>query len=284
MNHLRQLGPWAAGLGFFLLATVPLHAGVVYEIEVKDYEESPPVTESVQAAVEGRYLKLGVASPGQPEEVDSIFNSELREMVLVDHKEKSYMVMNEASMRQLAGQVNSAMSEMQSQMEQMLKDVPAGQRAEIEAMMKRQMPAVQQPAARPRDELKKTGERASKSGYPCVKYEVWNGGRKIREVWVTDWSNIEGGEEAASVFEDMAGFFREMIEAMPGTGQGGSDSDGNIFDIMDKVDGFPVVSAEYGDDGSKLVENTLLSARRQTIDPDAFEPPSGYKRQEMFGP
>jgi len=79
MNHLRQFGPWAAGFGFFLLATVPLHAGVVYEIEVKDYEESPPVTESVQAAVEGRCLK----------------------------------------------------------------DIPAGQRAEIEAMMKRQMPAVQ---------------------------------------------------------------------------------------------------------------------------------------------
>lgn len=104
MNHLRQFGPRAAGLGFFLMATVPLHAGVVYEIEVKDYEKSAPVTESVQAAVEGRYLKLGVASPGQPEQVDSIFNSEFREMTLVDHKEKSYMVMNEASMRQLAGQ------------------------------------------------------------------------------------------------------------------------------------------------------------------------------------
>ena len=25
-----------------------------------------------------------------------------------------------------------------------------------------------------------------------------------------------------------------------------------------------------------------LLAKRQTIDPDAFEPPSGYKRQEMF--
>lgn len=101
---------------------------------------------------------------------------------------------------------------------------------------------------------------------------------------MTDWSNIEGGEEAASVFEDMAGFFREMIEAMPGAVQSVSNSDGNIFDIMDKVDGFPVISTEYGDDGSKVVENTLVSARRQTIDPDAFEPPSGYKRQEMFGP
>ena len=47
--------------------------------------------------------------------------------------------------------------------------------------------------------------------------------------------------------------------------------------------GFPVVTRELGDDDSLEGESILRSARRQTLDPDAFEPPSGYKRREMFG-
>ena len=51
---------------------------------------------------------------------------------------------------------------------------------------------------------------------------------------------------------------------------------------MKELGGFPVVTSEFGEDGSLEGESALRSAKRQTIDPDAFEPPSGYKRQEML--
>jgi hypothetical protein len=151
-------------------------------------------------------------------------------------------------------------------------------------MMKQHMPAAQQPMARPKTELKKTSERAKKNGYPCVKYEVWKCGRKISELWVTDWSNITGGKEVAGVFEDMADFMREMMDAMPQMGGDGSDLNENTFEHMKETGGFPVVTREFASDGSLGSETTLGSARRTSLDPDAFEPPSGYKRQEMFGP
>ena len=117
-----------------------------------------------------------------------------------------------------------------------------------------------------------------------MKYDVFRGGHKIRELWVTDWGNVEGGGDFSDVFEDMAGFFREMMDALSGGLGGGFPGGGgeSFFEYMKELDGFPVVTRDLGDDGSLDRETTLRSAKRQTIDPDAFEPPSGYKRQEMF--
>lgn len=274
---------WILALGIFLLSAAPLSAGVVYEIEVRDHEQSPPTTESIETAVEGRHLKMGMASQGRGPQGDLIWRGDRREMVVVDHEERMYMVMDRASMEAMAGQVNSAMSQMQ----EALKNVPADQRAMVEKMMKQNMPeqAPSQNSARSarRDELKNTGERAKKAGYPCVKYEILSGGRKVRELWVTDWDNIEGGEESVEVYEDMADFFRELMDAMPKFGQDDSGMDDDFFAYLKELGGYPVVDKEFADDGTLESEATLRSARRQDLDPDAFEPPSGYKRQEMFG-
>ena len=58
----------------------------------------------------------------------------------------------------------------------------------------------------------------------------------------------------------------------------------NPYQHMAEIDGFPVVTREFGDDGSLEDESTLRSSQRRTLDPDAFEPPAGYKRRSMFSP
>ncbi len=51
---------------------------------------------------------------------------------------------------------------------------------------------------------------------------------------------------------------------------------------MKELGGFPVVTREFDDyDGSLEGETALRSARRQTLDPDAFEPPKGYRLRSM---
>ncbi len=263
-----------------LLVHAPLYAGVVYEIEVKDHEQSPPKTESIEAAVEGRHLKMGIASQGRGAQGEMIFRGDRREMVVVDHENRTYHLMDEAAIGQLAGQLSQASRMMQ----EALKNVPEDKRAMLEQMMKQNMPQEAMPE-RPRSELKRTGERGDKNGYPCVKYEVMLEGRRIRELWVTDWSNVEGGSDVVGAFEDMSDFFEELMNAIPDFGgRRGSNFGDYTFEHMRELGGFPVVTKEFADDGSLEGETTLRSARRQTLDPDAFEPPSGYKRQEMFSP
>jgi hypothetical protein len=50
---------------------------------------------------------------------------------------------------------------------------------------------------------------------------------------------------------------------------------------MNFENGFPVVTNSFGEDGGPDDESWLKRTRRQRIDPDAFEPPSGYKRMSM---
>ena len=267
---------WISTL-LLLLFPAPLLAGVVYEIEVTDHQQSPPSSESIHTWVEGSDLKMEVAAKSRDGQGEMIFRGESREMVVVDHEKRSYFVMGEEQIRQLAGQVSAAMQ----QMEEALKNMPEEQRAMMEKMMKERMP--QPEAERPQTEIRKTSERADKNGYPCVKYEVLRGGSKIRELWVTDWSNVEGGGEVVDAFEDMSSFFREMLDAMPEMGGRGPAFDDSAFADMKELGGFPVVTRELGADGSLESETVLRGAKRRDLDPEAFEPPSGYKRQEMSG-
>ena len=261
-------------LSVFLL-TIPAAAGVVYEIEVTDHEQSPPNTESIETVVEGRLLKMGISSSDRGGNGEMIYRGDRREMVVVDHDKKTYFVIDEEGMKAIAAQLNEAMS----MMEQALANVPEAQRAMVEEMMKKKMPQVEK-VDRPKTELRNTGEQADHNGYPCVRYEVLRDGRAIRELWVTDWKNVAGGAEVAELFQEMSEFFKEMLDSLPKFAETGGAH--QPFEHLREMNGFPVVTRELGDDGSLENEASLRSAKRQIIDPDAFEPPSGYKRQEML--
>jgi len=280
MKRQRQQMSLAAMLALVWLAAAPLAAGVVYEIEVTDHEQSPPKTQSIETAAEGRNLKMGIASKAEGSQGEMIFRGDRREMVVVDHDSESYTVIDEEAIGQIAGQVNSAMAQMQ----EALKNVPEDRRAMVEQMMKQRMPAENTLQREDASVLENTGERGKQAGYPCVRYVVLRDGHKVRELWVTDWDHIEGGRDVVGAFEEMAAFFGELMEAIPNMGGQGSESlDETIYRYMEELDGFPVVTREFGDDGSLEGESTLRSARRRTLDPAAFEPPSGYKRRSMLG-
>jgi len=259
---------------FALLLSIPATAGVVYEIEVTDHAQSPPKSESMETAVEGRLLKMGVPAGGRGGDGEMIYRGDRREMVWVDHDRKSYFVIDEETMKAFAAQINEAME----MMEQALANVPEAQRPMIEEMMKKKMPQTQK-VERPKTDLQKTGEMAEHNGYPCVRYEVLRDGRAIRELWVTDWENIEGGAEVADLFQEMAEFFKQMLESLPKFAENSADQP---FEHLKDLGGFPVITRELADDGTIERESSLRSARRQKLDPAAFEPPAGYKRQEMF--
>jgi hypothetical protein len=130
-------------------------------------------------------------------------------------------------------------------------------------------------------ELKKTGDSDTVGGYPCVRYEVWRGGIRERELWVTAWKNIEGGSDTAEVFEEMSSFFKEMLDSLPQMGEKGFGDP--TFELLKEMGGMPVVTREFDDDGSLQSEARLKSASRESLDPADFEPPADYKRKDMFG-
>ena len=260
-----------------LAASPAASPGVVFTMEVKDVGSSEPA-QQVTASIEGELLKVQSAAEGggQPNEV--IFRGDRNELVMVDHGSRTYVVMDEAAMKQLVSQLGAAMSQMQ----EMLKTMPPEQRAQMEEMMKGRGMGPGMGAAPEPTELRRTSERAEQSGYPSVKYEILQGGRKVREMWITEWTNVPGAAEARPAFERMAAFAKEMMDALAQTGFGGG-ADLDVYQHMQEANGYPVVAIEFDDNGQPETETRLVSATEQTIQASAFEPPDGYRRQSMGG-
>lgn len=255
-----------------------LAAGVVYEIEVTDHEASPPRVFNTELSVEGSALKMGI-EPSAEGRADGamIWLGERREMVVVNHEEQYYSVLDQETIESLASTLSGAMSQIQ----EALKNVPEDRRAMVEQMMRQRMP--QEAPAAPALEITRTSERETMLGYPCVKYTMATGGLVVRELWVTDWEYLEGSKEVSRVFVDMADFISQMMESV-GQIAGSLPGAGNhtaIMAEMGKLDGFPVVTRELDARGEIKNESVLRAARRQKIDPQAFEPPEGYTLRSM---
>ena len=259
------------------LAFAPAFSAVVFNIKVTSHGETAQAPESIQMFAEGEFIKMGMSAGEVGTEGEVIFSRDRSEMMIVDHSSNGYFVMNEEAVGQIAEQINQAMAQMQ----EMLKDMPAEQREMAEKMMQQQMSGAATQEEQPESELKKTNEKATHSGYPCVKYELWRDGALLHELWVTEWKNIKGGAQIAETFESMALFFNKLMEAIPSMGGSEAlDVDDNLFSQMHQFNGFPVVSRSFVD--GKLNNETMLeSVTEQDMDPDAFEPPEGYALRSM---
>ncbi len=256
-------------------------AGAVFQFESTDHRRPTPQAETSEMSVHGQMMKMDQkSSADQPPKSTMIFRGDRGEggqMLIVDHDRKGYFVMDQQTMSGMADQMNLVMQQMRAQ----LKNMPPERRAMVEKMMKaRGSIEMQAQPPRPPAEVTRTGDSDTVNGYPCVKY-VRRGGQKVRELWVTDWDNVEGGDEATVAMRAMAKFGEELLSAASGSVPFKLPE--SPFAEIDQMDGFPVSTKSF-DNGRLSNETTLRSSRRQTLDPAAFEPPSGYKRQTMGGP
>ncbi len=251
--------------------------GVVYEIETTDYRESPALTDVAELRVEGPHVAMGFSGA---ESGRMVFNGERREMVVINDDDQSYMLIDEEGLQALSSQINSMMAEM----EEMLAQLPAEQRALVERMGAQGMPGMPDMAAAPPEiDVRKSGRSDTKAGFRSEEWEVYEDGELRRRLWVAPWSEIEGADEVREAITGMVDFFDDFLDAMPTMPGSDRPMAENPFRHFDLENGFPVVTHELDERGEIEQESTLRSAERRTLDPADFEPPAGYKRQQMFG-
>lgn len=265
-------------------ACSPLFAGVVFQVETTYHSGSARGPESAQMSVEGVNIKMEISPRGDSSagtvKDEVVFRGDRRQMVVVDHNEKSYMVVDNATVERIGGQVQGMQGQMEAAMKDAMKRLEQldPKEREMEKMLKERMPggaaAIPGGSARSPSEYRKTSERASKQGYPCVRYDVFRDGEKVRELWVTDWDNVQGGVETLNAFKEMKSFYDELMGSFAGMTDGFLDLDpaDNVIESYFKVAGFPVVSRSF--EGGELESETVLeSATERDLDSDAFEPP-----------
>lgn len=289
MNYRTPQLMLALVLGFAVLTT-PLVAGVVFQVETTYHSGSPGV-ESSEMSVEKPNLKMEIqprrnGSSGEDGgKGDAIFRGDRRQMVVVDHRDKVYMVIDEDFVANVAGPAQDQISQAMKQLEEQMEGLDPKQREMMEKMLKGRMPggAPGDAPARPTTEFHKSSETAVHRGYPTVRWDGLRGGEKFVEMWVTDWGNVKGGQDVADTFREMASFYGDLMDSFEDMmgGAGGFFGDGgDPMGAYTKIDGFPVITRSF--EGGELESETVLeSVTERDLDPDAFEPPKGYRLRTM---
>jgi len=251
-------------------------AGVVYEIEVRQAEGEPAISEM---SVEGQLLRMGVNRGGAPSAIELVWRGDRREAVIINHEEQYYSVLDEEALTRLTGQLGQALGGVQ----EMLRNLPESQRGMVEQMMKDKLPneALPQGAL----EVVRTDETQTHNGYPCVKYIINVDGLATRELWVTNWGRIKGGDQLGAVLEGMVEFFSGFLDSLGGMTGGipglGEQLNAGVITEMGELDGFPVVARGFDSAGDVIDEAVLRSVTERDLDPAAFEPPEGYRPRTL---
>lgn len=271
---------FSLGLSVLSACASQLMAGVVYTLNTKEFQDGS-AGGKMKVFIEGDDLRVEMVEGGAREGA-FIFKGKERTMLMIDDKRRQYMVMDEQTIQGLASQMNQAMAEYQK----MLESVPPQQRAMMEQMMKQQMGNMMQQAAPAKESvLTKSGKNKSISGYQTIHYLEKMEGLLENEYWVTNWNNVDGGEEVMDAFKNMAKFQEELFKAFSSGGNNPlagvlqSFSD-NMFKKLNDLEGFPVAVINY-DQGVKSSETILESIDKRSLEAALFSPPKGYKRQNM---
>ena len=267
--------PASAFLLSFVLAT-PSFADSVLEFQTTEFSQGQPVIGTVQISTSGKDTRLEIISVSSAEAGGMIFHGARNEMIILDHAQGIYMVIDQDRMNAMVSQVSQAMSQMQ----EALAAMPPEQRALAEQMMQQRFPA--EPPKQSPNMINDLGSHGEVAGIECRNYEVIRDGRKVRELCVSEWDDIEGGREAAEALKGVAEFFESMRQASSGAGgMDVFDRQQELFGHMNELDGYPVLYRDFSASGALERQTILTAARSETLSPGFFEPPAGYQFQEL---
>ncbi len=263
-------------LTLVFISTTLTHAGVVYEMVNTDYNDGVAgETTSSHIAIDGKKMKMSFPDNGSEKAGEMIYHGDKGQMMMIDHQRRQYFILDQATIEQIKAQIEQAMA--------MLESVPPAQREMMEKMMKGRMPQIDT-SEKKEVEIKKTGERQTINGYSTGKYEALEDGRKIREHWVADWSEIEDSEKALDAFKSMSSFFSEIMDTFSSGPMGSmvqNKFDSNWMGQLEKFDGFPVVTKTFDANGKLQNESALKSATKTDLNESDFQAPKNYKQQKM---
>jgi hypothetical protein len=213
--------------------------------------------------------KLRVEHSGTGSENVMIYKDDA--LHVLNPKDKSFVRMDRASIKQFADQVNPALK----QMEEQLKNMTPEQRAMVEKMMGTQLPQGQAPAT----EVIKTSRKDKIAGLSCTYSEVRRAGVLEQELCLAPPSSLVGGQEMFDVAKKMSALMEEMLASLQSPML--RKSLGEQVEPYAKLDGFPVFSRFY-QGGKPASETTLKSMRSENIAASQFDVPADYKRKEMI--
>lgn len=261
----RRVSTLTASLLLGLASTwaAPAFAGTEMHMSIQDLD-------SKTTAPLRTFTQDGKLRVEEGERVVMIFRD--KALYALDTQERTYHVLDQKTMQQLADQLNPVFKQMQEQLAQL----PPEQRAQMEQLMGGQIPGMGAP---PRVEMRRTARNGEYGGHACRYVEVMENGTLSDEVCVTDAKRLPGADEFMAVAKEMSALMKQFTSAIqiPGLAQVTE----RYSTQFDELGGIPVFTRHYAD-GKPDSETRLESIRSHSLPAALFEIPQGYTRKDML--
>jgi hypothetical protein len=187
-------------------------------------------------------------------------------LIVVDTKQKSYLVLDRAAMQQIAGKVGA----MREQMNAQLAALPPEQRAMVERMMGGGGMA----AAAPEIATVDTGRSETVGERTCRVWDVTMDAEVTQQHCVVPFSGMPGNEDVQAIIERMASLTEELRSALP-------QMDASLSEVAGGMDGYPVLTRYYERGKPSGRERRLKAWREEAVPAEKFEVPAGFKQRDL---
>ena len=207
----------------------------------------------------------------------AIFDLNTGEMIQIDRQGKRYVA---ADPDEYFKFIQDITSKMKSEMEKQLSQLPPDKRAQMEEMMRSQGMSLPGSSTKPKNlELQKPGKDESIAGYKSVKYEVYEDGKLIEEIWT---SNEVLNNEID--IKKMSNYLQKIKDISENAGGMAFNPEGQTVYKEVFESGFPMKTVDHeSEDGIYIEEITKVS--KANLNDSEFVPPNDYKKitlQEMM--
>lgn len=239
--------------------TVVIALPATADTRIEYVDENTGETQTVITIKDGQARMENVDDTGY-----TLFDASAATLTTVDPEERTFTVMDEASMQALSSEVDSAMSQMRAELEKM----PPEQRA----MMKKMMGGMADfGKSMLETSVKRTGNTMNKGGYECEQVFFSVGSVASTELCVVDAGELGMPDEDQATMNTMYAQMKAMAEKMASTF--GVD----MAPDMEALGGIPVYTRGDDEDFGEVIKDITHDG----IDAALFTIPDGYREEKM---
>jgi len=195
-------------------------------------------------------------------------------MFMVDAAQQQYYRIDQAQIEQLG----QSLSDLTSQLDSALANLPPEQRAAAKAMMKDMMPGKKDKSAAALIDIRSTGKRDQVADVSCSLHETWVANERQNEICVADSEALKLTRQDEQTMRGMAELMQQLM----------NEVQKNIGDLMpDNIagdglaqlmsNGMPVRIRDFQNDSTA----ELASISHDSIADSQLSVPEGYQAQSM---
>ena len=252
---------------FLLILLLVLPASVLADTTLTYANEKLPGGETIIQVKDGDVL-MG------DKRAKMLFKNSAKELVVIDHETKSYMVMDEETAKKLEqqmGQVQEQMDAMMQQMQQQMQNMSEEQRAQLQQMLGDKMPMGA--ANKPIETTVQQQGTDTVAGVTCTKMMVLVNDKPSGDVCVATAGVLGIDTDDYDSMVSATDAVRNFVERVSGR----NDNDAVTMNLR-AMKGIPVRMRDLVDGDTSILESRSTAE----LDAQLFTVPAGYQQKDML--